>query len=400
MNSTINVSTKKPSTALLAHGFRPFFLAVGLFGTLVVLAWAAFYLGGWPLPVGWSPLHWHSHEMLFGLVPAAIAGFLLTAITNWTGTKPLVGIPLLLMLMVWAAGRFAMAFADWLPMLFVTLVDMAFLPVLAFYVGTVLLRYKNYRNLILLAVLVLLSVGNLIMHLGFLKQMPELLRLGQQIGFDVITLMMIVVAGRITPAFSANWLRGKGKDASRVNISPLLDRAAIASVALLLLVNCLPVNGEIVGVLAITAGLINLVRLARWGGWHIRSEPLLWVLHLAYAWIVIALLLRGASAFGALAPSVWQHALGTGAIATLILGVMTRVTKGHTGRALSLQPFAVAIYYGITFAALVRVMAALQWIDFRLGVGLAALGWLIAFILFVGLYGGLLIKPRADGRAG
>lgn len=386
---------------LLAHPFRPFFLLTGLYGVIAVMAWIAFLFGGWPLPLGWSPLQWHSHEMLYGFVVAAAAGFMLTAMVNWTGATPLRGGGLLALVALWLSGRAVMWFAGWLPPWLVALVDLCFLPVLAVYVARVLLRHQNRRNLALVAVLMLLAMGNLMMHIGFVTGRTYWLQLGQLHGFDTITLLMILIAGRITPAFTKNWLRRQGRNPEAVRQFTWIDRLSVASVVLLLPLGWCNAPPAAVGCAALFAGTVNLLRLIGWSGWRAASEPLLWILHLAYLWIVVALLLRGISLFSDGIPATaWLHALGVGAMGTLILGVMTRVAMGHTGRPLKLLPFAFFIYVAILAAALLRVLAAVQLVDYTVGVNLAALCWVLAFGLFVILYGPVLSSRRADGHLG
>lgn len=390
----------KQPPALLSFPFRPFFLLCGAYAALVVLAWVGFLFGNWPLPLGWSPLQWHSHEMIYGFVAAAIAGFLLTAMCNWTGARPLQGSGLLALAGLWLAGRLVFWFAGWLPGWLVAAVDLAFLPVLATYVASVLLRHGNKRNLMLVGVLALLTLGNILFHTGLLTGNGASLRLGQTLALDVITLMMVIIAGRITPLFTVNWLRNNGVDPERVVRSEAATRASIVGVLAVLVLTLLPVPSWLLGGAALFAGLANGLRLFLWRGWLAAREPLLWILHLAYLWIVVALILRGLAEFTtAITPSVWQHALGVGAMGTLILGVMTRVVMGHTGRPLELVPYAIISYWALIAATIVRLAAASGLIDYRLGVTLAALGWILAFGLFVVLYFPILSRPRADGRA-
>jgi len=387
--------------SLLAYGFRPFFLLTGVYASVLILGWMGFLFGGWSLPLGWSPMKWHSHEMLYGLIPAAIAGFLLTAVTNWTGAKPLSDGPLLALVLLWLAGRLALWTASWLPGGVVAALDLAFLPVLALYMARVLVQHGNRRNLILVAVLALLALGNLLMHWGFVTGNTALLQRGEQLGFNLILLIMIIVGGRIIPAFTANWLRGQGKDPERVTRSVWTDRLAIGSVALLLALDAVTAPAALVGVAALAAGGINALRLVQWSGWRTAREPLLWILHLAYFWIALALLLRGLGLFTDLvSDSLWQHTLGVGGMGVLILGVMTRVAMGHTGRPLKLVRFGLVIYLAIIAATLLRLGAALQWLDYRTGVTLSAIAWILAFSLFVVLYWPILSRPRADGRPG
>lgn len=394
MNTPVN------SPALLASPFRPFFLLTGLYAIVAVIGWMAFLLGGFSLPLGWSPLHWHSHEMLFGLVSAAIAGFMLTAMCNWTGAAPLQGYRLLALVLVWLAGRIVMWLASWLPIELVALIEAAFLPILALYVLRVLTRYHNKRNYILVAVLTLLSAANVGMHIGFITGQTQWLMHSELAALHLIALLMIIIGGRIIPAFTGNWLRNNNKNPAVVKTSQPWDTFTLIVSALLVPAALIPNQPLLTASLALLAAAANAIRLWRWAGWHAAREPLLWILHVAYGWIVLALFFKGLAALDMIAPSVWQHAMGLGAIGTLILGVMTRVALGHTGRPLTLPPLGIIIYVAITFAAVSRVLAALQWLPYSAGLILAASGWVLAFCVFVWLYWPILSRARADGRQG
>ena len=386
--------------ALFNFPFRLFFLLTGLYGVVTVGAWMSYLFGGLALPLGWSSVHWHAHEMLFGLTSAAIAGFLLTAMCNWTGAPPLHGGALLGLACLWLAGRVMMWTASWWPAGWVAVVDLLFLPWMAIYVARVLLAHGNKRNLIMVAILLLLTLANGMMHAGFMTGSGFWLTLGQLTAFNLITLMMVVIGGRIIPLFTINWLRNNGGDIAAVAPSARLDRVALITTALLVPADWLMGFPWITGFLAAVAGVLHGARLATWGGWKTGREPLLWILHLGYVWIVVALLLKGAAAFNLVAASVWQHALGVGAMGTLILGIMTRVALGHTGRSLALPPFGVLIYLAITLGALSRVLTAVHVMDYRVGLSIAAIGWTLAFSLFVLIYWPILSRPRADGRPG
>lgn len=385
---------------ILAHPFRPFFLLTGIYGVVTVIGWISFLFGGLSLPLGWSPVHWHSHEMLFGLIPLAIAGFLLTAVCNWTGASPLHGKALLALIIIWFAGRAAMWTASWWPIGVVAVIDLLFLPVIAAYMTRVLLQHGNKRNLPIAAILILLSLANLMMHIGFISSDPQWLQRGELIALGLITLIMIVIGGRIIPLFTINWLRNHSGQIDAVKSSAALDRAAIIATVLLIPADFLIDTPWLTGVVALIAGALNALRLIAWSGWRAAREPLLWILHLGYGWIVVALLLKSAAAFSFVAPTAWQHALGTGAMGTLILGVMTRVALGHTGRTLTLPRFGIAIYVAISVAAFARVLTALQLMDYRVGLLVAAIGWSLAFGIFVLIYWPILTRPRADGRPG
>ncbi|MDT0634333.1 NnrS family protein [Spectribacter hydrogenoxidans] len=385
---------------LLASPFRPFFLATAIYAAATIFAWIGHLFTGWPIPLGENPVRWHAHEMLFGFLPAAITGFLLTAMTNWTGALPLRDRGLLALVMLWLAGRVAMWCAGWWPAWSVAAIDIAYLPVLALYAGGVLLRYGNRRNLFLVGVLGLFALANVLFHLQSLDVVESTV-LGERMAMNLITLLMVVIAGRITPAFTGNWLSMHGLDPTVVQTVPALDRAAIAATALMIPID-FAVGPVLTGsLMALLACALNGARLVLWGGWHIRHEPLLWILHLGYAWIVLALLLKGLQPFTAgIPPTAWLHAIGAGAAGTLIMGVMTRVSLGHTGRCLALPRFGVTMYVAVLAAGTLRVAAAIGAIDYRAGLTASAVAWIAAFALFAAVYWPILSRPRADGRPG
>lgn len=384
-------------TMLLAYPFRLFFLLTGMFAALAIIAWAAMLLGWLHLPAGISPRLWHSHEMLYGFVPAAIAGFLLTAMANWTGAPPPSGQRLLALGALWLAGRTAMALVGSLPGWLVAAVDLSFLPTLALYALVVLRRGGNSRNLPLAAVLAILAVGNALMHLALLGATPRLGHMGELVALDTITVLMAMIGGRIIPAFTGNWLTRHGEDSPRSR--PRLDQAALLATVLMLPADLLAPASLGAGLVALVAGALHLFRLTSWQGWRARREPLLWILHVGYAWLALALVLKGLTPLlPALGASAWYHALGVGAMGTLIVGVMTRVSVAHTGRPLVLVRGAQPIYWLVIAAAVLRLSAAL-------GAGLwalyaAAVAWAAAFTLFLVCYAPILSQPRVDGQPG
>lgn len=387
------------TSQVLAYPFRPFFLLTGIYGMVTVIGWIGFLFGAMQLPLGWSPLHWHSHEMLFGLIPLAIAGFLLTAVCNWTGAKPLQGKGLLILIMIWLAGRIAMWTASWWSAIGVAVIDCLFMPLLAVYMGRVLWQHGNKRNIPIVVVLMVLSFANLMMHIGFINNTPVWLQRGEQLAMSLIMLLMIIIGGRIIPLFTNNWLRNQGLD-GKVKSYVWLDRATLLTTLLYIITDFFIGTGWLCGIAALAAGLLNALRLIGWSGWRTVSEPLLWILHLGYAWIAVALLIKSAAIFNLAPASAWQHALGLGAMGTLILGVMTRVALGHTGRPLKLPKIGLIIYAAITLAAVTRVIVALQWMDYHSGLLIAAVGWSTAFAFFTWIYWPILTRPRVDGRPG
>jgi uncharacterized protein involved in response to NO len=396
--STIAVHADRPIT-LLAMGFRPFFLLAGTYGALTIAAWLAFIVFGVPVPVGPAASLWHSHELLFGVVPAAIAGFLLTAVSNWTGAPPLHGRALAALIALWLAGRAAMWLQGVLPAPVVALLDLAFLPVLGAYLASVVIRHRNWRNLVVVGVVLLLAAANTMVHAGIAGFGDHWARAGELLALNLIVLLMVIIAGRITPAFTVNWLRKTGRDGSSVRVMPGLERLVVPITALMIPADLVGSPGMSAGV-ALVAALLHGVRLVQWRGWHTVSEPLLWILHVAYLWIVVALVLKALAPVDAIAASAWIHALGAGAIGTLIVGVMTRVAAGHTGRPLQLVRHAVWLYVAITAGAIARVLTALGLLAAGTGLALAAVGWVVAFAGFAVLYWPVLSRARVDGRAG
>ncbi|MBN1379786.1 MAG: NnrS family protein [Gammaproteobacteria bacterium] len=385
---------------LLAFPFRLFFLLGSLYAAVAIVAWIGLLFGHLSLPVGWSAVHWHSHEMLFGLVAAAITGFVLTAVCNWTGVPPISRPGLLGLGLLWLSGRVAMWNAGNLPALLVAIVDVLFLPVVALYLLSILWQQRNTHNYIMAGVIGLLGLTNLCMHVGLAGQNITWLLHGETAALNIITFIMVVIAGRITPAFSANWLRLQGGNPNDVRRSTKLDIWVLSATALMIPLDMTQSIPIVVGVTTLFAALLNGIRLVLWSGWRTAKEPLLWILHIGYAWIVLALLLKGLAIFGFVAASVWQHALGVGAMGTLILGVMTRVSLGHTGRPLHLPRSGITIYFAILLAAVSRVLTALLLVDYKTGLVLTAIGWTLAFALFILIYWPILSSPRVDGRPG
>jgi uncharacterized protein involved in response to NO len=382
--------------AVLAYGFRPFFLLAAVHAGIAMPAWFAL-LHGVELPaMPLSPLPWHGHELLYGFVMAAVAGFMLTAVPSWTGSRGFAGAPLLALVLLWVAGRIVVSVPTGLPAAWVTCIDIAFPAALAAAVTPPLVRSGNRRNLVFVAVLVLLLAANLRFHLAGRTDLGPL-----GVALDGVMLLTVIVGGRITPAFTSAWLKRAGVTVAIPHLA-WLDGGAVAAAASVLVIDALSPGGAAAGTAAAVAAVLLAARLARWHGHRTLAEPLLWVLHLGYAWLPVALGLKAAALLGAPVPGAsWVHALTTGAFSTLILGVMSRATLGHTGRQLRAPPPAVAAYGLVTAAALCRVLgpaaapaAGAQWL------GAAALLWTLAFVLFLTAFAPMLWRARVDGRAG
>lgn len=387
--------------AVFAYGFRPFFLLAGIQAIVGVLV-LSFHVatGTWPLEA-MGPADWHFHELLFGFVVAAIAGFLLTAVPNWTGERGFAGMPLIFLTGLWLAGRVVLmpglGLAPWLA----AVVDLAFLPALGVLIGRAILRARNHRNLPVIAVLALLLVANSFFHCERLGLWDAGIDFAKRLGIDIVLFLVAMIGGRIVPAFTINGLRRFGLD---LPLRPLpgIEIAAPASVVALLAVDLIMPNTPLAGWLAGLAALVHALRLARWHGLEARRDPLIWVLHLGYAWLVLGLALKAAWLAGDLAIGRhWLHAVTAGCFATMILAVMTRASLGHTGRRLIAPPLAVAAYVLTSLAALARVFGP-HWDVLPAGavIGVAAALWCAAMLAYLIAYAPILILRRADGKPG
>lgn len=380
-----------------AYGFRPFFLLAGWYALVAMGLWL------WLYPTGLSPLstlpaqHWHGHEMIFGFGGAAIAGFLLTAVPNWTGSRGFSGAPLIGLTIVWIAGRVALLAADRLPFALVALCELAFMPWLAALIAPALLRAKN-RSTPLLLVLLALWVTDAV-FLYALRTTDGVLA-GQALAttLNLILVLITVIGGRILPAFTANALRAQGS-AARVGSPRGLDRSVVAVMVLVVIVDIVSPYSTAAGFIALLAGLLQVARLACWQGWRTLRQPIVWILHAAYAWLPVGLLMKAAALLGGAAWSAhWMHALGAGAGATMILAVMTRASLGHTGRPLVVARMTV-LGYGLLLAGVtVRILGpTVLPLDYVMTVRAAGLLWMGAFAMYAIVYSPILLGPRADG---
>jgi uncharacterized protein involved in response to NO len=382
---------------VLRKGFRPFFLLGAGLGVVLLGAWLMVLFGSFAPRTYFAPIYWHAHEMLFGFSVAIIAGFLLTAVGNWTQKETATSGKLLFLCAVFLAGRLSVTFASLLPRWTPLVVDLAFLPMLAVVLARPIVQTRNHRNLVVVAVVAVLGVLNLLTHLGALGILPDWQRRGAVCAVDVVVLLTSIIAGRVFPMFTRNATRQES-----IRNLPALDKASIPTLAALLVLDAAGVEGRAQGVVFLLAAVLLAVRAWHWGTRYTARTPLLWILHLGYAWLCVGLLLRGMSAFTAAAPaSLGLHALTVGAVGSLTLGMIARVSLGHTGRMLEAPRSVVAGFLAITLAAIARVVGPLvrtEWT--RPSLLAAGLLFAAAFTLFLTSYTRLLMTARADGKAG
>lgn len=391
---------ERPSTAdgpasgfaLWELGFRPFYLLASLFSAVSVLLWAAQFSGY--LPSAYlSGAPWHGHEMLFGYTTAIIAGFLLTAVRAWTKLPTPSGLPLMALAALWVAGR-VLVLAPW-PIAAVV-ANAAFPIAVAVAIGIPLFKSRNTRNYFFVGLLVLIGALNVLVHLSLQGHLERFSHSGLLLALDVVLFIMVVMGGRVIPMFTNNGIL-------RANATrhPLVEKTALGSVILLFASDLLQLPQIATALIALIGALAHGWRLLLWKPWRTLGTPLVWVLHAAYAWIVVYLVLRGLTALELLSGAYAAHALTVGAIGGLTLGMMTRTARGHTGRPLLADRFELTMFLLIQAAAIVRVFGGIASPGFYItSIQLSGTLWAIAFGLYALRYWPVLTRPRLDGKPG
>ena len=386
-------SSKPRGMALFALGFRPFFLAAGVYAVLLMGLWLAVFKGSMGIGTLPPPI-WHGHEMLFGFAVAVIAGFLLTAAQNWTGIPMPSGRPLAALFLLWLAGRVGFLLPG-LPAGLVALVDLSFLPLLALALALPIHKAKQLHNYPFPILLLALTAANALVHLQALGW-TSTARLGLYLATYVVVAIMVVMGGRVIASFTDNKL---GTRARRWN---LIERLVLPITLGALLAALIAPESLVTVLLTAAAAIVHATRLT---GWYTRkywAVPLLWILHLGYAWITLGFVLLALSAAGMGAAAVSAlHAFTAGGIGVLTLGMMARVSLGHTGRLLEAAPVMTLAFVAINLAALIRVVLPLFFpATYAMGMAIAGLVWMAAFGVFVVVYAPKLLRPRADGKPG
>ncbi|MFL0693012.1 MAG: NnrS family protein [Agrobacterium tumefaciens] len=382
---------------LLSGGFRLFFPGSALVAAVSIAIWIPWFLGFVHVPTLLPPIAWHQHELLFGFVPAVIAGFLLTAVPNWTGRPGLKDLPLLALFLLWVAGRLAISFSEWTGTLGAALIALAFLPVLALFVLKELIAASNRRNYKIVAVLVLLSAAQLLFH--YEVERYGRIEIADRLALSAILVLVSLVAGRIIPAFTGNWLKANNPGRMPQNFARFdLGVMLLGGLALAMWI---AVAGGLeslrfpTGVLMFVAGVAHLLRQVRWCPDRTLGEPLVTILHVGYLFIPLGFLLTGLSILVDHSgfASAGIHAWTTGGLGVVTLAVMTRATRGHTGQALT-SPLTTTwlIYAPVILSALLRILVAIWPQHTMLLLPFAGLAWIVAFLGYVVFYMPLIAR--------
>jgi uncharacterized protein involved in response to NO len=379
---------------ILALGFRPFFLAAGVWAVLALAIWLGRLRGWLPGDIYYGGTTWHAHEMLFGYATAVIAGFLLTATRNWTGMPTATGAELGGLALLWLVGRLGPLLG--LPAVLSAVLDLAFLPALALSLFKPLWQGPNRANRVFLALIAGMALASLLVHLETLGLVRGTARAGDRLMLGLVLLVLLVVAGRVMPFFTQAGVVG-ARPSSRKAVERLTFALAVPFVS----ADAFLPGTPLAGILGLALALVQGVRLA---GWHERGVwgiPILAVLYWGYLWLILGLALSGLGHLGLVAPFPALHALTVGAVGVFTLGMMVRVTLGHTGRAMAPPLLAVLAFWLINLAALVRVAGPLLWPAWDTAWWtLSGLLWVLAFGAFLATVGPMLVRPRADGQPG
>ena len=381
---------------LFGLGFRVFFALAGLSALILIVIWNSIFKGTLTTGHYFTDNYWHAHEMLLGYSVAVITGFLLTAVKNWTGKPTLTGDKLAGLALLWLYGRILPFYAGLLPDTLIAALDFAFLPVLAYQISKPIIQAKQLVKLIFVGLLLLLTLGNGLIHAEILGLCQNTAWTGIQLVVGTIIILILILAGRVFPFFVERGLHG-----TLIIRNSLLDALSIGSAVAVFALQLWTISGTLLALTAIFAVIVNSARLAGWYVQRIWYVPLLWILYTGYGWIILGFVLTALSAYSWILPSLALHAFTLGGIGVLTLGMMARVSLGHTGRALRVSNAMAIGFILINLAALLRVVLPLalpNW--YNLIIYGSSLSWLAAFSLFMFVYAPILTSPRIEGQEG
>lgn len=381
---------------ILSFGFRPFFFLGSVWAALAMMAWVGMLAGAVEVPTGFEPVDWHAHAFVIGYLGAIVSGFLLTAVPNWTGRAPLTGGRLGVLVLLWIAGRLAVSTSLYLPAWLVVLLDLSFLLMLVAIIAREIVVSDNWRNLIVVVMLLVLIVGGGLFHWQAAQGEIAARSEGFRLMLSAAVMMISLIGGRIIPSFTRNWLVQQGNPARPVPPMALFDKLTLGATLIALTLWILVPWSAWTGLALIGMGVMQAIRLSRWGGHHCLSEPLVWVLHAGYAFIPLGAVVLGVNLHwpDMFDPASGQHLWMAGAIGLMTLAVMTRATLGHTGQALTAGPGTMGLYLLLIAAVLARLAAGIVPDAAHVLHLLSGSFWCLCFLGFAGIYGRLLLCPR------
>lgn len=380
---------------LLSGAFRPFFLLAALWMAGSILIWVPLYMGHVELPTAFAPRDWHVHAMLFGGVPPIIAGFTLTAVSSWTGRPTIAGRPLVLLALIWLAGRIAVSVSALIGLIPAALIDLAFPLALAVLLGREVVLAGNWRNLRVVGLILVLALANAGFHAE--AAINGLADVSIRAALSAVLLLILLMGGRITPAFTRNWLKARGETRLPAAFDRFDATAMVVSGLAFLAWTVAPTWAGTAVALGL-AGLLTAARLTRWRGLAARAEPLLLVLHVAIGSVALGFVVEALAILwpAVIDPTAALHLWTAGSVGLTVLGVMTRVSRGHTGRPLAAGRLELAIYGLVVVGVLLRMAAPYAGGAYYHLIGCAGLLWAAAFLAFAAGYAGILTGPRAD----
>lgn len=380
--------------ALFSYGYRPFFLFASIWAVFSIIAWVMTFIGHETLAIAIDPFSWHAHSFLFGYLWAVIAGFLMTAVPNWTGRLPIVGWPLATLVALWLIGRIAMTFSYYLPNGVTIACDLLFPLAFTFAIGREIIMGKNWRNLKILILLVMLFCANCLFDGEAFSQVYAADSYGARWALAIAVFLIAIIGGRIIPSFTRNWMVKQ----SITNLPAphdKIDLAIMIFTAISLVFWVIWPDAIFTAIIGGICGLANLYRLIRWHGWLTKKEPLVWVLHLGFLFIPLGFIALTLSTFdilhGGRAPV--QHLWMAGGIGLMTIAVMTRASLGHAGRPLTVSWPVVLVYCSLFCSVVLRVIAGIADNDLTM-LNISGTLWILAFVGFVVLYWNILTKPR------
>lgn len=376
---------------LLSYGFRPFFLGAAAWACLAMILWILFLSGAITLAGDYGAYAWHAHEMLFGFASAVLAGFLLTAVPNWTGRLPVSGLPLFWLVLLWLAGRIGLLATDVTGLAVAVAVDALFLPALLAICMREVIAGRKWADLKVMAGLGALSLANIGFHYETLAEgAPDM---SIRLATSAYVMLIVVVGGRILPSFTRNWLNRFGRTDFPVPYNRYDLAVILSSVAAFAFWVLMP-ETSVGGAVAVCVAVLQAIRLWRWRGWTTVAEPIVFVLHIAYLFVVLGFAAIAAASFGLMESAAALHVLTVGTIATMMLAVMTRATRGHTGRELSASRRTIAAYAALVLSALVRPLNMVLPDQAPAIFALSGALWIAAFVIFLSEYGPMLVNKR------